>query len=326
MSTIYGASTFLGMVNNGYKYTTHYQKNVREANAEVEELEEKLADLRKSVRKLNSYSANSTPNEKLEKQLKEFVETYNAVKDSSEEITDKKLSKSLKKIESLITENEKELKKLGIRENTKGEIIFDEEKFKEVEQKDIEKLFNGKESFVRNIFKLTKTIQKQAEDARYNIVNRRFCSQTPFESNSVALATDALDVTVEITKCESMNTLIQSGTITDEQKTAIQDNITTFVNEYNSLIDIAPEDTNIRSIIEKTVSYRNELSAIGITIDESSYDLTYAQKDTLDATAYDALFGDADNSYGNSLEQYAHKIYTSALDTESHGISIDMQL
>ncbi len=326
MAIQYNASRFLEMINDGYKYTTHYQKKVRETNTEVEELEDKLTDFRKSVRKLNSYSSKGTTNEKLEKQLKEFVETYNSVKEGSEEITDKKLSKSLKKMESLIKENKKELKKLGIRENTKGEIIFDEEKFEEVKQKDIEKLFEGKDSFVCSIFRLTKTIQKQAEDARYAIVNRRFSSQIPFENEKVELATDALDITVGITKCESMNALIESGTLTDEQKSVIQSNLTSFVSDYNTLIGYGAEDTSIKSIIEKTATYKNELSTIGITIDESSNSLAYTQTTSVDANVYNALFGDASNSYGNMLTQYAHKIYTSALDTDAHGISIDMQL
>lgn len=326
MAIQYNASSFLGMINDGYKYMTHYQKNVREVNTDVEELEDKLTDFRKSVRKLNTYSSKSTTNENLEKQLKEFVETYNSVKDGSEEITDKKLSKSFKKMELLIEDHKKELKNLGIRENTKGEIIFDEEKFEEVKIKDIEKLFEGKDSFVRNIFRLTKTIQKQAEEAKYDIVNRRFSSQIPFESEKVALATDALDITVGITKCESMNTLIESGTLTDEQKAVAQSNLTTFVGDYNTLLGYGAEDTNIKAIIEKTVTYKNELSTIGITIDESSNRLTYTETDSIDANAYNALFGDASNSYGNVLAQYAHKIYTAALDTDSHGISIDMQL
>lgn len=326
MSTIYGASTFLEMVNDGYKYTNYYRKNVRGANTEVEELEEKLADFRKSVRKMNSYSSNSTTNEKVKKQLEEFVDTYNSVKESSEEIADKKLTKSMNKLETLMKENEKELKKLGIRENTKGEIIFDEEKFEDVEQKDIEKLFEGKDSFVRNIYKLTKTIQKQAEEARYNIVNRRFSSQIPFESDSVALATYALDITVGITKCENINSLIQSGTLTDEQKDSVYNNLASFVEEYNTLIGCGAEDTNIKAIVETTATYKSELSTIGITIDESSNSLAYTNMDTIGANAYGILFGDAGNSYGNLLMQYAHKIYTSALDTDAHGISIDMQL
>lgn len=326
MAIQYNASSFLEMINDGYKYTTHYQKNVREINTEVEELEDKLTDFRKSVRKLNSYSSKSTTNEKLEKQLKEFVETYNSVKDGSVEITDKKLSKSFKKMEQLVEEHKKELKKLGIRENTKGEIIFDEEKFEEVKPKDIEKLFEGKDSFARNLFRLTKTIQKLAEEAKYDIVNRRFSSQIPFESEKVAVATDALDLTVGITKCESMNALIESGALTEEQKASVKSNLTLFVGDYNTLIGYGAGDTNIKAIIEKTATYKNELSKIGITIDESSNSLIYDNTTDINFNAYSTLFGDASNSYGNVLTQYAHKIYTTALDTDSHGICIDMQL
>lgn len=330
MSTIYGASTFLAMIQDGYKYTTHYQKNVRETNTEVEEYEEKLTDMRKAIKNLNQYKSATTTKEKLEKQLKNFVKTYNEVKDGAEEITDKKMLKSLKQVESLLTEHEKELKKLGIRENTKGEIIFDSEKFEDVEQKDIDKLLVGKDSLIRDIFKMTKTLQKQAKEARYNTVNRQFFSQIPFESDNVAVATASLELTVDISKCEAVNTLIQNGSMTDEQITNIHDNINCFINSYNTLSVAYSENSQITAMVEKTASYQNELSTIGISIDESSNILTYSKVDTLGTdeykAAYEILFGNSDSTYSNLLEQYATKIYTTALDTDSHGISIDMQL
>ncbi len=330
MSTIYGASTFLAMIQDGYKYTTHYQKNVRETDTEVEEYEEKLTDMRKAIKNLNQYKPATTTKEKLEKQLKKFVNSYNEIKDGSEEIANKKIAKSLKQLESILIEHEKELKKLGIRENTKGEIIFDSEKFKDVEQKNIDKLLVGKDSFIRDIFKMTKNLQKQAQEARYNTVNRKFFSQIPFESNDVAAATASLELTVDISKFETFNTIIQDGSMTDEQITNIHDNINCFINSYNTLCIAFSDNSQVTAMIEKTASYKNELSTIGISIDESSNILNYSKVDNLDTdeykAAYELLFGNSDATYSSLLKQYTAKIYTTALDTDSHGISIDMQL
>lgn len=329
MSTIYGASTFLEMIQKGYKYTTHYQKKIRETNAEMEECEEKLTDMRKAVKNLSKYDSTTTK-EKLEKQLKKFVKTYNEVKDSSEEIINKKMSNSLKQLESLFTEHEKELSKLGIRENTKGEIIFDSEKFEDVKQKDIDKLLVGKDSFIRDMFKMSKILQKQAQEACCNTVNKHFFSQIPFDNDDIAAATASLELTVDISKCKAVNTLIQNGNMDDEQIINVHDNIHRFISSYNTLIVAFSDKSQINTIIEKTASYQDELSTIGISIDESLNALNYSNVNTIDTdeykAAYEMLFGNNQSAYSNALEHYAAKIYTTSLDTESHGISIDMQL
>lgn len=330
MGMVYSASTFLDMIQGGYKYSTHYKKNVCETNTQIEKYEEKMSDLRKSVKNLNQYNSTSTTKEKLEKHLKTFVKTYNEVKDYSPQTANKKLCKSIKELENLMETHEKELKKLGIRENTKGEVIFDKEKFKDVEQKDIDKLFVGKSSFVNDLYKITKSIQKQASEAHYDVVNRTFYTQTPFEQNDIIAATISLDLTVDVNKFESVNTLIQAGNMPDDQISKLHSNMRDFVFDYNSLIMAFPEYSQVNTIVMKTSSYQNELSAIGISIDESSNTLNYNALDSVDTeiykAAYEALFGNSEASYSNILKQNVAKIYTTALDTESHGISIDMQL
>lgn len=330
MSMVYNASTFLDMIQDGYKYTTHYKKNVRETNEQIEKYEEKMTDLRKSIKNLNQYKSTTTTKEKLEKHLKTFVKTYNEVKENSPEKTNKKLSKSIKELENLMETHEKELKKLGIRENTKGEVIFDKEKYKDVEQKDIDKLFAGKGSFVNDLYKITKSIQKQASEAHYDIVNRTFYTQTPFEQNDIIAANMSLDLSLGINKCESVNTLIQTGGLTEEQIRNVHNNMNDFVFFYNSLISAFPEYSQVNQIIQKSSSYQNELSTIGISIDESFKTLSYTAPDSIETdtykVAFETLFGNGDASYNNILKQNVAKIYTTALDTESHGISIDMQL
>lgn len=330
MSIIYGASTFLEMIQDGYRYTTHYQKRVREESSEIAKYEEKMTDLRKSVKVLNQYDSSTFTKEKLEKQLKKFVKTYNEVKESSPQKVDKKLSKSIKELDNLMETHEKKLKKLGIRENTKGEMIFDKEKFEDVEQKYLDELFTGKGSFIRDMFKLTKSIQKQVCEARYNTVMRTFYSQTPFEQNDIIAANMSLDLSVGINKCESVNSLIHTGSLTDEQVDNVHKNMEDFVYFYNCLVAGFPEYSQVNHMIQKSSSYKNELSSIGISIDESLNTLDYSKLDSIDTDtykfAYEVLFGNSETSYSNILKQNVAKIYNIALDTESHGINIDMQL
>ena len=82
------------------------------------------------------------------KYLEKFADSYNELKDSAKNITDKELSKTLTKLESFMEENKKSLKKLGLKES-KGKWIFDSEIMEDTKDKDINKLFEGNDAIFK---------------------------------------------------------------------------------------------------------------------------------------------------------------------------------
>jgi hypothetical protein len=174
-----------------------YRKLVREADEDVEKFQDKFDDFRKTVRKLHNYSSNDTTNEKLKDYLTDFTDTYNSMVKNKDSITDKSLLKQLDNLDSLIDDNAKALKKLGLKKNDDGELEFDDEKFDDdadSEQKTINSLFTGTDSFIGQAFLLMRKIDKSASDAQYIITERYYnkkvdSSETTTTTNSISTST-----------------------------------------------------------------------------------------------------------------------------------------
>jgi esterase/lipase superfamily enzyme len=170
-----------------------YKKLVREADEDVEAFQKKFEEFRKTVRKLHNYSSSDTTNEKLKDYLTDFTDTYNSMIEDKDKITDKSLLKQLDKLETLFDDNSTALKKLGLKKNDDGELEFDDEKFDDEadsEQKTINSLFTGTDSFIGQAFLLMRKIDKSASNAQY-VMKERYYYTTNVDSTNTTTTTSS---------------------------------------------------------------------------------------------------------------------------------------
>lgn len=126
--------------DNNLSYTHSFTKKVTTADANVEKLQDKAESFRKSVKKLKRYSPGGISREMLTDQAEDLVKSYNAMKNSSDQVTDKDVQKQLAKLDKLFSDNERTLRKAGI-EKLNGKYTFDRSAFAEASEKTVNALF-----------------------------------------------------------------------------------------------------------------------------------------------------------------------------------------
>lgn len=329
MNISYSASDLYNKISsNGNSYISSYRKNVREADLNVQDLQKDIESFRKSVRKLKNFDSDTVTRSKLEKYLKNFTESYNKLKDSSEKITDKELSKNLSDLDEFMKENKKSLKKLGLKESD-GEWEFDDKVLEETKDSDINKLFEGKDALFKKLDKLMRTVEKKADEEEYQIISRKFHTVTKFSEDEMWQGGPAFYVQGVVGDLQELNTQVQNydastGNATQE----IKEGIDAFVWGYNDLLvkatDSASKYTNYMIEKTKVAETVDNFSKLGITVKDDGI-LEYYSDAVIDDTfkeGYAALFGE-NAAYGNLIKQYAKDIFNTTKKTESLGITID---
>lgn len=327
MNVSYSASELYNKINsNGNKYVTSYRKRIREADTNVQDLQEDIESFRKCVRNLKNYDSDTITQSKLEKYLNKFADSYNELKESADKITDKELSKSLTKLENLMEENKKSLKKLGLKESD-GKWTFDSDLLEETSNSDINKLFEGNDAMFKQMDKLMRKAEKTAEEEAYQMVVRNCYTVTQYSQEEMEQAFTVCSFPNTIEYLQNNNSLIEnadlaSGDIPENVILGLQ----TFCGDYNAMLGSSIDATKeyVGYMAEKTKEYENDLKNIGITLGENGK-LSYSA-DAVSAanfkTSYAALFGE-NAAYGNLMKTYTKKIFNITMKTESLGITID---
>jgi hypothetical protein len=207
--------------NNYTFYTNSYTKNVRESDDNVEDFQEKFEEFRKAVRSLSNYSSNASYDEKLKKQLTNLTDTYNSMVKNKDSLTDSSLQKQLDKLDTLIDDNAKNLKKLGIKK-TDGKLEFDEDTFDDdADQKTINKLFTGTDSFINQASRLMRNIDKSADDARYVTTEQHLVHGVKYSKEDIEQANTYLNIQTYSTKLNVLNKYVQDNQINNTNKTDV---------------------------------------------------------------------------------------------------------
>ena len=298
---------------------------MREADTNVQDLQEDIESFRKNVRNLKGYDSDHVTRSKLEKYLEKFADSYNELKDSAKNITDKELSKTLTKLESFMEENKKSLKKLGLKES-KGKWIFDSEILEDTKDKDINKLFEGNDAIFKQMDKLMRKVEKKADEEEYQMVLRNFHSVTQYSNEEMKQALASKRIISSTGKVQSNYALVQNdtlstGIIPEEIALGLQ----SFCADYNDIVSNPTESVKkyIDYMNEKTTMYKTDLIQIGISVNNGKleYSLGKVINDGYKAS-YEALFGE-NASYGNLIKTYAMDIFNVTMKTENLGITID---
>lgn len=318
------------ITNNGNTYTKNYKKKVREADTDVQDMQESMETFKSSVRKLKRYKSGVSSRSRVEKQLKNFTSAYNDLKKVSANVSDKKVQKEMKKIDDYLTDNKKLLKKVGIKKGTNDKYSFDSEVLKDAEDEDLDALFTGNDSFIQKLSRMVRSADEKTDDAEYVINVRSFHSITRYSNEELSTADNAQKMLYYANVAQNNNELLKNGALTDDDKKKIVNGVKSYVEKHNELVsNITSEQSdlanNIKALDEKN---KEELSKIGLTVKDGG-ELKQAENTDISEAfkeSYNILFGSAAESYSSQIKKYAEEIYKTVLKTEELGLQVDLYL
>lgn len=313
---------------NNYTYTNSYKKMVREADTDVEDLQKNVEEFRKYVKGLKSYSSEVTTKSNLEKQLKGLIKSYNSMEKSSESVTDKDVKKQLSKLEELFSENEKDLKKIGIKK-TNGDYEFDSEIFEEADDKIIKSLLVGKDSFIRQADKIMRKVEKSADDAEYNNVERKISRNIRYEEEDMEVVTLLTLAKEVVNVMEAYNDKIQEGNVEETDKKNIEQDLEYFA-ESVYLTDKNDESGNLEKINQLCKENQEYLAKLGLRFDSEYKIMLYDGNSDITSddfkNAFNELFGKSEVSgepaFGERISEYCQDAFNSIIAPEKIGVSI----
>lgn len=325
MAIQYTPSDLISKISkNDFAYTNSYKKRVREADTDVEGLQKEIEDFRKNVRSLRTYSSGVTTKSKLEKHLNKLVKSYNSMKKAAVNVTDDEVKEQMSKLENLFTDNEKNLKKIGIKKASDGKLSFDKEVFEDAEDKDIDKLFLGKDSFIDMANKIMRKVEKSADEAQYDMVERRISRTTRYDQQDILLAEEYLLADSVVSTLEAYNNKVQSGTLDTTDK---EENLYLDFRILAATYNIDPDDksgqkANIKKLY---IDNKDNLANIGLSFNTDKTSMTF--DNTIDMTtasfknAYQTLFASG-SVFVNGISEYIKNAFSNIINPEKLGVSI----
>lgn len=309
---------------NNYSYTHSITKKITEADANIEKLQDKAEAFKKSVKKLKRYSSGGISRDLLESQVEDLIKSYNNMKSSSDKVTDKDVQKQLSKLEKLFSDNETNLKKIGV-EKVSGKYSFDSKTFADASDKTINALFSGHDSFIGQADKIMRKVDETASDAQYNISEYRISQTQKYEEADMILA-DYMTLAGQATSTiKSCDTLVQSGRLDSD---TIRD-LGTLLSSFAQLVyrtDSTNENENIDKLNQLCLDHKDKLAKLGLTFDSQQKKMIF-DADSVDMTtpdfqnAYNELFGQ-NAAFGNAVSAYCKNIFNDIVQPDKLGVSI----
>lgn len=310
--------------NNNYSYTHSFTKKITEADASVEKLQDRASSFRKSVKKIKRYSAGGISRDLLETQVEDLVKKYNNMKGSSADVTDKDVQKQLAKLEKLFSDNEKDLKKIGV-EKVNGKYALDTKTFGDAPDKTINALFTGHDSFIAKVDKIMRKVDETASDAQYNIREYRLSHTQKYEEDDMTLAalmTLAGQTTSAIKSCDS---LVQSGQLSDNDVQTSMKTLLTYFAQSVYQTESENESENIDRLNKLCLDQKEQLSKLGLTFDSEQKNMKF--NDSIDMTTTDfqntfkELFG-KNAAFGTAVSEYCKAVFNDIVQPDRLGVSV----
>lgn len=309
--------TKLAQTMPDYNYSYSYKKKVNESNSDVETLQENIAKLKKNVKKLKKYSEDTTPKTRLKSHLESLVKTYNTYKKNAGKISDDETKEQIEKLEKLFSDNEKALKKVGLKKSDK-KLELDSDIFDKADQKTINKLFTGRNSFAKQADKIIRKIEECADKVQNSVKEHTFSSLAKYSSDDMDLAL------LFITGKDNANILsglgedIENGLYNEDE---IKRNLSLFV-------DLSGSDWYDNEYLDKVKALcennKNELSKIGITVENTDSKITIEYDDDMtnfDREAFINLFG-KNVEFANGVKECFTDGFNQVIKAEKIGVSI----
>ena len=305
---------------NNYSYKYSYTKKVTEADANVEKLQDKAESFKKSVKKLKHYTSKGISRDLLETQVEDLVKSYNNMKTSSAKVTDEDVQKQITKLENLFSDNEKELKKIGV-EKVNGKYSFDSKTFTKAADKTIDALLIGHDSFIARADKIMRKVDETASDAQYNVNEYKLNKTLEYEEADMALAAN-MTLAGYTT---SVMSIVQSSNLSDSTIQDLTKNLLAYFAQSVYHADNTNENENIDKLNQLCLDHRDKLAKLGLTFDSEQKHMEF--NDNVDMTTpdfqntYNELFG-KNAAFGNAVSVYCKNIFNDIVQPDKIGVSI----
>ena len=306
--------------DNNLSYTHSFTKKVTTADANVEKLQDKAESFRKSVKKLKRYSPGGISREMLTDQAEDLVKSYNAMKNSSDLVTDKDVQKQLSKLDKLFSDNERTLRKAGI-EKLNGKYTFDRAAFAEASEKTINTLFTGHDSLVGKADKILRNVEETTDDIQYVTSEYNVSSTLKYEEKDMLTA----EYSTIAGQATSTLKLIPSGALSDSSmRDSVRDLLQLFSKSaYRT--NSAGKNENIDKLNQLCLDQKDRLAKPGLTLDSGQKNMIFdANVDMTTAdfqNTYNELFG-KNAAFGNTVIQYSKNVFNDIIKPDQIGVSI----
>lgn len=329
MAGQYTIDDLCSKIAGDYSYKSVYKKKTVEANEDVQNLRENIEKFRKNVKCLKKYTSGVTSKSRLEKQIKELVDSYNGIKKTSGSMTDKDLRKKLSKLDKLFGENEKALKKLGVKK-LGNKLTFDREDLEDAENAEIDGLFVGRDSFISNVDKIMRGIDRDTEDLEYETVVRDFSKTVKYDKDKIDLVTSLNALRNNISQLQFFSGVIASGNGSVEDENMINTALKAFQELYNqNVIDKSNMDEGnaLNAIKELGAANEAQLNRVGFSFHTDNGRLEFSgNQNILDsdfAAAYLSLFpADDEASFGAAVSTQCQNVFYSVVKPNDIGVTI----
>ncbi len=306
--------------DNNLSYTHSFTKKVTTADANVEKLQDKAESFRKSVKKLKRYSPGGISREMLTDQAEDLVKSYNAMKNSSDLVTDKDVQKQLSKLDKLFSDNERTLRKAGI-EKLNDKYTFDRAAFAEASEKTINTLFTGHDSLVGKADKILRNIEETTDDIQYVTSEYNVSSTLKYEEKDMLTA----EYSTIAGQATSTLKLIPSGALSDS---SMQDSVRDLLQLFSKSAyrtNSAGKNENIDKLNQLCLDQKDRLAKLGLTFDSGQKNMIFdANVDMTTAdfqNTYNELFG-KNAAFGNTVIQYSKNVFNDIIKPDQIGVSI----
>ncbi|MDE7273052.1 MAG: hypothetical protein K2N95_08325 [Lachnospiraceae bacterium] len=317
------------IAGNNYSYTYSSVKKVTVADANVEKLQDKAEAFKKKVKTLNRYTSGSISKDLLAGQVEDLVKTYNDMKSSASTVTDKDVQKQISKLEKLFSDNEKNLKKIGIT-NVNGKYSFDSDTFEDATDKAVNTLFVGYDSFIGKANKIMRNMEETTDDAQYVVSEYKINHTQTYKDTDIAQAASTTLAGQAASSIKAYNSIVQSG---NGIPANFQDSMKILLTNFAKTV-YRTEGTTDNETIDKLnqlcLDHEEELAKLGLTFSSDKKSMEY-HPETIDMTSSDFqntlndLFGE-NATFGNTVSEYCKNIFNDIVQPDKIGVSILDQL
>lgn len=348
MAIQYTATDFLNkLFQNNYSYTNSYRKKVCEPNKDVETLQMDAAGLKKTVKDIGKFKGlvsntgldnikvyykktvveSEGPKTRLEKLFKNLAKTYNSMNKDAEKISDPELKEQMDKLGKLFDKNEKDLKKIGLKKQD-GKYVFNSEVFADADGKVLNRLLEGKDSFVKQADKIMRNIETRLEDLQYSVVERNLMKTTKYDKNEITLATSFIMAKESMKELGGISDkILASEPLSEDLKKDIRNNFYAILGLYENASKFDSEDCkNFKALFEDSET-QSKLAKVGITVGTGiggEKTLKYNEPDFDDPDVrneYISLFR-KDSEFVKKITDCCNDGYYNIVKPENIGVSI----
>lgn len=317
------------IAKDGYSYRNTHVKKVTEVNENVESLQGNMTTFKKSMKWLKKYKSGESSKKRLEKELESLLKSYNEMNKNGESITDKEIQKQMSKLEKLFAENEKGLKKIGI-DKANGKYVLSSDRLEKAEEKDINALFSGQDSFISEVDKILRKAEDSAEDAHYSKAERKVTNITNYDEASVSLAGFMALAQQTQSVITQYNNEVQAGSLSNEAEKNIKTDLMYLAISAFKTYNGKEETGNLEKLNELCKDNEEKLNKVGITFDAEYTKMSFAADTDLETAefkaAYNELFGE-NAEFGKKVLEYTQGVFNSVIKPDKIGVSvIDMSV